>query len=57
MKHILQFILWKLRSKDFWLLVLGSFAMYLGWMLRANMRESIWQSYQQGPIGKSTVHF
>ena len=57
MKHILQFILWKLRSKDFWLLVLGSLAMYVGWTLRSTMRESIWKSYQQGPIGKSQVHF
>jgi len=50
MKHILAFIVWKLRSKDFWLLVLGSFAMYAGWQVRSQMRESIWKSYKQGPI-------
>jgi hypothetical protein len=50
MKFILEFILWKLKSKDFWLLVLGSLGMYFGWMLRSNMRESIYKSYKQGPL-------
>jgi len=52
MKYILQFILWKLRSKDFWILVAGSLAMYLGWQARSGKREEIWKSYKQGPIGK-----
>jgi hypothetical protein len=50
MKHIFKFILWKLMSSEFWLLVLGSLAMYMGWQIRTNMRESIWKSYQGGPI-------
>lgn len=54
MKYILKFIIWKLHSKDFWLLVLGSLSMYLGWQLRGSMREAIWKSYKQGPIGKVT---
>lgn len=52
LKHILKFIAWKLGTKDFWLLVLGSLGMYLGWQLRGNMRESIWRSYRQGPVHK-----
>jgi len=50
MNHILKFIFWKIQSKDFWLLVLGSLAMYLGWQLRSTTREAIWKSYKQGPI-------
>ena len=50
MRHIFKFILWKLQSQEFWLLVLGSLGMYLGWQMRSTMRENIWKSYQQGPI-------
>lgn len=54
MKHILQFLFWKLKSADFWMLVAGSLAMYLGWQMRSNMRENIWRSYKQGPLGHKT---
>lgn len=57
MHHALKFILWKLKSADFWLLVGGSLAMYLGWQTRATMREAIWKSYKQGPIGKGHYPF
>jgi len=53
LKHIVHFILWKLKSADFWILVLGSLAMYMGWQVRSSMKESIWKSYKQGPIHKS----
>lgn len=52
MRAVLKFLLWKLKSKDFWLLVLGSLAMYEGWQLRGVMRENIWKSYKSGPLGK-----
>lgn len=50
MNYILKFIMWKLCSKEFLFLVLGSLAMYLGWQVRGNMKESIWKSYKQGPL-------
>ena len=48
MRHILKFIAWKLTTSDFWFLVLGSLAMYVGYQVRSNMRETIWKSYQSG---------
>lgn len=57
MNHALKFIAWKLTSADFWCLVAGSLAMYLGWQVRGQMRENIWKSYQSGPIKKGHSHF
>ncbi len=48
MKSILKFILWKVTTADFWALVLGSLAMYVGYQVRSNMRETIWKSYKSG---------
>jgi hypothetical protein len=55
MNYILKFIASKLKSQDFWLLILGSLSMYFGWQVRTQMRENLWKSYKYGSTNKGAL--